>query len=61
LNNLPGAGRVTVSVDLGGGSVSRADVAAVIARVLVENLAVRQQFELTSGIEPISDLRRLQG
>ncbi|HEV7949281.1 MAG TPA: SDR family oxidoreductase [Glaciihabitans sp.] len=36
------------------GSIPRADVAAVLAAVLTENLAVRKQFEVVSGETPIT-------
>jgi uncharacterized protein YbjT (DUF2867 family) len=52
----PGTGRVRVGENIGGGSIPRADVAAVIARVLVENIGIRRQFEVTYGPEPIDSV-----
>jgi uncharacterized protein YbjT (DUF2867 family) len=61
LTDDPGTGRV----DLGGterGSVPRDDVAAVLAVVLRERLAVGRTFDLVSGDTPIADaLRALPG
>jgi uncharacterized protein YbjT (DUF2867 family) len=42
-------GRITVAASTGMGEVPRADVAAVIAAVLVDGLAIGEQFELISG------------
>jgi uncharacterized protein YbjT (DUF2867 family) len=42
-------GRITVAESTGMGEIPRADVAAVIAAVLVDGLAIGEQFELISG------------
>jgi nucleoside-diphosphate-sugar epimerase len=51
-----GTGHVRLGESIGGGSIPRADVAALIARVLVENIAIHRQFEVTSGPEPIDSV-----
>ncbi|MEV2211285.1 NAD(P)-binding oxidoreductase [Streptomyces sp. NPDC050997] len=56
LDDGPGTGRVRVGERLGGGSIPREDVAALLYRVIVEDLAVRKQFEVTSGADRIDDL-----
>lgn len=50
-----GTGRVTAGEHVGRGSIPRADVAAVLAHVLVEGVAVRRQFELVGGATPIGE------
>lgn len=54
-------GRVRVAFRTGPGSIPRADVAAVLLELLAGEVAVRRQFELISGDEPIrtalADLR----
>ncbi len=55
LTNDPGTGLVQVAESTGGGTIPRADVAAVVVRVLIDRLAVRRQFELISGDTPISE------
>jgi uncharacterized protein YbjT (DUF2867 family) len=56
LTHDPGTGRVTVAEHLDHrGSVPRDDVAAVLATVLTENLAVRRTFEVASGDTPIAE------
>jgi nucleoside-diphosphate-sugar epimerase len=56
LDDRPGLGRVRLGDGLGGGSIPRADVAALIARLLSEGVGIRRQFEVTSGPERIEDL-----
>jgi uncharacterized protein YbjT (DUF2867 family) len=56
LDDRPGTGRVKLGNGLGGGSIPRADVAALIARLLSEGVGIRHQFEVTSGSERIDDL-----
>ena len=51
-------GLVTVGPTVEHGSIPRADVAAVIAAVLLEGLASRAMFELTGGGVPISEALR---
>lgn len=52
----PGTGLVTVAEHLSSrGTVPRADVAAVLAAVLVDDLAAGRVFELTSGDTPIAE------
>ena len=53
LTNDSPTGEVRVGTPVGPGRIPRADVAAVIAAVLANGLAVRVQFELVSGDEPI--------
>jgi len=54
----PPTGRVRVAPRTGRGSIPRADVAAVLAELLVHGLGVRQQFELVSGDTPIPEALR---
>ena len=49
LTDDPATGRVTVAESTGRGSIPRADVAALVATILTENLAARTQFEVISG------------
>jgi uncharacterized protein YbjT (DUF2867 family) len=49
----PATGRVSLAPSLPGGSVSRADVAAVLADVLDTGAGIGRQWELTSGDTPI--------
>ncbi|MFC8450153.1 SDR family oxidoreductase [Kitasatospora sp. NPDC057223] len=56
LDDRPGLGRVRLGDRLGGGSIPRTDVAALIARLLSEGLGIRHQFEVASGPERIEDL-----
>jgi uncharacterized protein YbjT (DUF2867 family) len=42
-------GQVSAGETTGMGTIPRADVAAAIATILVENLAIKKQFELISG------------
>ena len=49
LTDDPGTGRVTVAESTGRGTIPRADVAALVATILTENLAARTQFEVISG------------
>jgi uncharacterized protein YbjT (DUF2867 family) len=56
LDDRPGSGRVRLGDEIGGGSIPRADVAALIARLLSEGVGIRRQFEVTSGSERIEDL-----
>jgi uncharacterized protein YbjT (DUF2867 family) len=55
LTNDPPTGLVLAAASTGGGSIPRADVAAVLADLLVSGRAVRVQFELISGDTPIRD------
>lgn len=53
-------GSVKVAQDTGEGTIPRADVAALVVESLIGGHAIRQQFEVISGDEPIADsLRRL--
>ncbi|TXN32473.1 SDR family oxidoreductase [Lacisediminihabitans profunda] len=47
-------GLVTVGESVDRGSIPRADVAAVVTRLLLDGSAMRRQFEVTSGGTPIS-------
>ena len=55
LTDDPPTGRVQVGDSVPPGRIPRADVAAVIASVLLQGRALRRQFELTSGDTPIED------
>jgi uncharacterized protein YbjT (DUF2867 family) len=55
LTNDPPTGLVLAAASTGRGSIPRADVAAVLAELLVSGRAVRVQFELISGDTPITD------
>jgi uncharacterized protein YbjT (DUF2867 family) len=56
LTDDPGTGRVAAAEHLGRwGSIPRDDVAAVLATVLTESLAVRRTFEVISGDMPIAE------
>jgi uncharacterized protein YbjT (DUF2867 family) len=56
LTDDPGTGRVAVAEHLGRwGSIPRDDVAAVLAAVLTDGLAVRRTFEVISGDTPIPE------
>ncbi|WP_111768538.1 NAD(P)H-binding protein [Nakamurella deserti] len=46
-------GSVTVAASTGRGTIPRSDVAEVIAVALDQGLAIRRQFEVVSGPEPI--------
>jgi uncharacterized protein YbjT (DUF2867 family) len=48
-------GRVQVGDTVPPGRIPRADVAALLASVLIEGRAIRRQFEVTSGDTPIAD------
>ncbi len=49
-----GTGKVTIGESVGGGSIPRADVAAVVVACLA-GAASRRQFEVVSGPTPIPD------
>ena len=51
-------GLVTVGATVEHGSIPRADVAAVLAALVTDGLAVRQQFELTGGGLPVAEALR---
>jgi uncharacterized protein YbjT (DUF2867 family) len=53
LTDDPGSGRVRLADHVGGGSISRADVAAVLAAVLDEPATAGSTFELASGDVPV--------
>jgi uncharacterized protein YbjT (DUF2867 family) len=55
LTDDPPTGRVQVGDTVPPGSIPRADVAAVLASVLIEGRGIRRQFEVTSGGTPIED------
>ena len=55
LTDEPPTGGVQVGDSVPPGRIPRADVAAVIASVLLEGRAIRRQFELISGDTPIDD------
>ncbi len=53
LTDDPGTGRVEVSERLGGGSISRDDVAAAVAEALHDPAAVGRTFDLVAGETPV--------
>lgn len=53
LTDEPGTGLVRVAPRVGGGSIPRADVAAVLATTLADDTSVGKQFELVSGADPV--------
>ncbi|WP_375406001.1 SDR family oxidoreductase [uncultured Amnibacterium sp.] len=55
LTDEPAIGRVRVGEDIPSGSISRGDVAAVIAAVLEHDSTIGTQFELTAGDRSIAD------
>jgi uncharacterized protein YbjT (DUF2867 family) len=55
LTDDPGSGRVTLGEHVGRGSVSRDDVAAVIAAVLNQPATVGKTLELVGGDRPIDE------
>jgi nucleoside-diphosphate-sugar epimerase len=55
LTDDPPTGRVQVGDTVPPGRIPRADVAALLASVLLEGRAIRRQFEVTSGGTPIAD------
>jgi uncharacterized protein YbjT (DUF2867 family) len=58
LTDEPGTGRVTLGEDVGRGSVSRDDVAAVLAAVLDEPATVGRTLTLVEGETPIDEAVR---
>lgn len=55
LTNDPGTGSIAAAEDLKPGSISRDDVAAVIAALLEDRNTYRRSFDLTSGDTPIGE------
>ena len=55
LTDDPGTGRVRIDTTSFRGRVPRADVAAVLARVVLDGLASRRVFYLNGGSEPVPD------
>lgn len=55
LTDDPPTGRVRVAPETGRGTVPRADVAAVLAELLVSGAGVGAQFELVSGDTPVAE------
>jgi len=51
-------GLVTVGATVEHGSIPRADVAAVLAGLVTDGLAIRRQFELTGGGLPVTEALR---
>jgi nucleoside-diphosphate-sugar epimerase len=56
LTDEPGRGSVAIGERVDRGSIPRADVASVIAVLLESGSAVREQFEVVSGVEPIAQV-----
>jgi uncharacterized protein YbjT (DUF2867 family) len=54
LSDAPGTGRIRVGDKMTGGTLPRADLAALLARVLVRHDGVRRQFEVTSGDQDLA-------
>ena len=55
LTNSPATGRVSLGQSIGGGSISREDVAEVLLHVLDSPLTAARQFEVVGGSTPITD------
>jgi uncharacterized protein YbjT (DUF2867 family) len=55
LTNSPATGRVTLGESIGGGSISREDVAQVLLHVLDFPLTAARQFQVVGGPTPITD------
>jgi uncharacterized protein YbjT (DUF2867 family) len=55
LTDDPATGLVRVGEDIPSGSVSRSDVAAVIAAALADDATIGTQFELTEGEQSVED------
>ena len=55
LTNTPATGRVSLGESIGGGSISREDVAQVLLHVLDSPLTAARQFQVISGSTPIAD------
>jgi uncharacterized protein YbjT (DUF2867 family) len=55
LTNSPATGRVSLGESIGGGSISREDVAQVLLHVLDAPLAAARQFQVVGGPTPITD------
>ena len=55
LTNSPGTGEVTLGESIGGGSISREDVATVLLHVLDSPATVARQFLVVGGTTPIGD------
>jgi uncharacterized protein YbjT (DUF2867 family) len=55
LTDDPGTGTVQIAETLDGGSISRDDVAAVIAQVLVADNTIGKAFDLVGGEIPITE------
>lgn len=53
LTDEPATGAVRVGDDTGDGTIPRADVAALVVQALVGARAIRRQFEVISGDQPI--------
>jgi uncharacterized protein YbjT (DUF2867 family) len=55
LTDEPPTGRVHIAHQTGPGTIPRADVAELVLRALVDRAAVRRQFEVVSGDQPIAE------
>ncbi len=55
LTDAPGTGLVSVGERLDRGEIPRADVAALLAAVLVTPNTIGKSFDLVSGATPIAD------
>jgi len=55
LTNSPATGRVSLGEPIGGGSISREDVAQVLLHVLDAPLTAARQFQVVGGPTPITD------
>jgi len=55
LTNDEATGMVQIAESTGGGSIPRADVAAIVVQALADGLAVRRQFEVISGDTAVGD------
>jgi uncharacterized protein YbjT (DUF2867 family) len=55
LTDAPATGSVRIAESTGRGQIPRDDVAEIVARLVVDGTAVRRQFEVISGDDPIAD------
>ncbi|MDQ1596645.1 MAG: hypothetical protein QOI70_69 [Microbacteriaceae bacterium] len=55
LTNDAATGLVNIGETVDSGRIPRADVAALVARLIVENGAIHRQFEVVSGDTPIAE------
>jgi len=59
LTDEPGTGLIAAGDTVERGSIPRADVAALVAHLLTQEVAVRRQFEVVSGETPLNEVADL--